>query len=703
MRHANALLSHPVFQLLGWTLLHFVWQGTLVALAYAGVSFSLRRSTANLRYTVACATLLIMLALPVATFLQLNSTANARAASDLERHAAPALEQPVRGDTGAAEQQGAQARLYANLLFLPADGGGASAPLQRWAVARFTSALPWLVLVWLAGALVLTLRLAGGWVLTERLKREPATPLARDWRETLARLARQLRVSRTVRLCESALVEVPTVIGWLRPVILVPASALTGLSAPQLEALLAHELAHIRRHDYLVNLLQSVVETVLFYHPAVWWLSGRVRLEREHACDDLAVEATGDVLVYARALTTLETLRGQQPRGSNARTLVAVAADGGSLMQRIQRLIKVQPASSQRHSPLFAGLAVVVLALASIVVGAQTFSSIQSKDSRAARGGGDAAAGAKTPKAKRQVAVTFVSLPAVGTYYNLRAEKDTRRLLASLAAENIRAVGFVNEAQLYNDEEGGKFDEERTRLLNLWLDAGHEFGTQTRDHTNLYKSSLEEFQADVLRGEEVSGKLMGERGLPLRYFSYPYLNTGPNRETKEAAERFLAGRGYRIHQVTIDSADWLFGRVYAQARRVEDVETMRRIADEYVPYMERMVEYYEDLSRDSLGYELPQILMLHAHALNAHKMDELISMLKRRGYSFVTLEEALQDKAYGQTTTLTGPWGISWLERWAMERGHKLKHEPRLSDFMSAFDITRGGTDYNKQIKAKQN
>lgn len=695
MRQMNALLAHPVFQLLGWTLLHFVWQGALVALAYAGINLSLRRSTANLRYTVACVSMLLMLLLPVATFFRLNSTANSDALSERERRAAPALEQPVRGDAGAAAESGAQVRLYANLLVLHDDAGGAAAPLQRWAVDRFTSAVPWLVLVWLAGALVLTLRLVGGWLLTERLRREPATPLARDWRETLARLARQLRVSRTVRLCESALVEVPTVIGWLRPVILVPASALTGLSAPQLEALLAHELAHIRRHDYLVNLLQSVVETLLFYHPAVWWLSGRVRVEREHACDDLAVRTTGDVLVYARALTALETLRGQKV---SARTL-AVAANGGSLMQRIQRLIKTQPAS-QGHSPLLAGLAIVSLALASIVVGAQTFNSIQRKDSRAVRGGGEAAE-ATNAKVKRQVAVTFVSLPAIGTYHNPRAEKDTRRLLASLAAANIRTVGFVNEAQLYNEDEGGKLDEERARLLNLWLDAGHELGTQTRNHTSLYKAPLEEFQQDVLRGEEVSGKLMRERGLPLRFFSYPFLNTGANRETKEAAERFLAGRGYQIHQVTIDSYDWLFGRVYAQARRAEDEETMRRVADEYVPYMERMFEYYEDLSRDTLGYELPQVLMLHAHALNAHKMDELVAMLKRRGYEFTTLERALQDKAYGQPTTRTGPWGISWLERWAMERGYKFKPEPRMSDFMCRFDISRGGTDYNKQPKTR--
>jgi peptidoglycan/xylan/chitin deacetylase (PgdA/CDA1 family) len=425
----------------------------------------------------------------------------------------------------------------------------------------------------------------------------------------------------------------------------------------------------------------------------VWWLSRHVRTEREHACDDLAVHATGDVLVYARALTALETLRGQKG-GNNPRTL-AVAANGGSLMQRIQRLLNAQ-ASPKDRSPLLASLAIIIVALASVMAGAQTFNSIQDRNARASTR--DAT---RTAKAKRQVAVTFVSLPAVGTYYNPRAEKDTRRLLASLASNDIRAVGFVNENQLYKEDDGGKLDEERTRLLNLWLDAGHELGTQTRAHTSLYKASLEEFQRDVVRGEEVSGKLMSERGLRLRYFSYPYLNTGPNRETKEAAENFLAARGYAIHQVTIDNYDWLFERVYAQARRAEDEATMKRVADEYVPYMERMFEYFEELSRNSLGYEIPQVLMLTANALNAHKMDELAAMMKRRGYEFVTLEQALGDKAYGQTTTRTGPWGISWLERWAMEKNYKLKHEPELSSFMRGFDVSRGGTDYDKGLKSK--
>jgi beta-lactamase regulating signal transducer with metallopeptidase domain len=689
MRNAHALLAHPVLQTLGWTLLHFIWQGALVAFLYAGVALSLRRATANLRYAVGCACMLLMLALPFATFLHLNSHAAATAFD--WRAPQVALDETPGAPDATAKPASAPARLYANFLIVP-DDEGASAPLQRWAEDRFTYALPWLSLFWFAGALALTLRLFGGWVLTERLRREPACALGREWRETLARLARRLRVSRPVRLCESALVEVPTVIGCLRPVILVPASALTGLSAPQLEAILAHELAHIRRHDYLCNLLQSVAETVLFYHPAVWWLSGRVRVEREHACDDLAVSATGDVLVYARALAALETLRG---RNANAGALV-VAADGGVLMQRIQRLLKVQPAHAGR-SPLLACAAVVLVALAGVIACAQTFALGQNKEMRAAR---DVLA--KASRAKRRVAVTFVALPAVHTFHNPSAEKETRRLLATLAADRIRAVGFVNENQLYDREAGGRPDEERVRLLNLWLDAGHELGTETRAHSNLYKTPLADFQQDVIRGEEITGRLMSERGMRPRYFSYPFLNTGPNRKTKEAAEAFLAARGYRIHQVTIDNSDWLYGRVYAQARRAGDEATMRRVSDEYLPYMERMFRYYEELSQRTLGYELPQVLMLTANALNSLKMEELAAMMKRRGYEFITLEEALKDKAYGgQPANYFGPGGISWLERWALDRGLPLADEPDISPFMRQFDVSRGGTDYAKLYKVK--
>src|SRR5439155_4572640 len=162
-------------------------------------------------------------------------------------------------------------------------------------------------------------------------------PAADEWQKTLARLCAGLSVIRPVRLLESAIVHVPTAVGIYRPAILLPASVFTGLPTRGLEALIAHELAHVRRHDYLVNLLQAVAETLLFYHPAVWWVSGRIRAEREHCCDDLAISATGDARSYARALVRLEEMRGSGPS-------LAVAAAGGNLWNRVVRLLREAPA-----------------------------------------------------------------------------------------------------------------------------------------------------------------------------------------------------------------------------------------------------------------------------------------------------------------------------------------------------------------------
>jgi hypothetical protein len=165
------------------------------------------------------------------------------------------------------------------------------------------------------------------------------------WCTRFACLKERIGVSSSVQLLWSASASVPMVIGWARPVVLVPTALLTGLSASQLEAVLAHELAHIRRHDYLVNLLQNALETLLFYHPAVWWISEQVRNEREHCCDDLAAAACGGSLKYARALTALAELR--HTSGS-----LGLAATGGSLVARVARLAGIRSSGPRIRGPL---------------------------------------------------------------------------------------------------------------------------------------------------------------------------------------------------------------------------------------------------------------------------------------------------------------------------------------------------------------
>jgi beta-lactamase regulating signal transducer with metallopeptidase domain len=365
MSAVETMLASPFFEALGWALIHFIWQGALVAALYGSARIVLRRASSNARYVTACAALLMMPALPVATLIVIYpSPADSPGVLSLSTPGVEARARTRPAEGGLVDLSGAlwQHPAYSSSRETAAPPLPAS--LKRWAEDSFGSALPWFVALWFAGVFFLSIRFLGGLVLVRRLKRAQTVPAVKVWQEQVSLLCGQLRVSRPVRLCQSALVEVPTVIGWLRPVILVPASVLTGLSAPQLEALLAHELAHIRRYDYLVNLIQTAVETLLFYHPAVWWVSSHARQEREHCCDDLAVAVCNDVLVYARALAALEQIRVHTPRP-------AVAANGGSLLKRIQRLVGGPAQLSHRLDSWVAGLIAIATAF-SILAGSQT-------------------------------------------------------------------------------------------------------------------------------------------------------------------------------------------------------------------------------------------------------------------------------------------------------------------------------------------
>ena len=193
--------------------------------------------------------------------------------------------------------------------------------------------LPLVVMLWIAGvarAARYGSPAAGGASLGFIARH--ARPRRRAWTDAAARIAATLGLSRRVHVVDTSLVDTPTVIGWVRPVILLPIAAFAGLSPSQVEAILAHELAHIRRHDFLVNLLQTFAETILFYHPAVWWLSARIRTEREHCCDVVALSVCGDAVSYAEALVELESWRTVHSR-------LAVAATGGTLLTRVRRLL----------------------------------------------------------------------------------------------------------------------------------------------------------------------------------------------------------------------------------------------------------------------------------------------------------------------------------------------------------------------------
>ena len=317
-----------MMQILASTLLHFFWQGALIALAY-GVAR--RHPNPRFRYAAGCAAMLLMALAPIATFLIL-SPATAPAVSE---HGV------VNAVVSAVKETGAD-------HFLPLG-------------AARDSARNWIVFVWAIGVFVFSIRLLAAWSVSLRLRSSQSSPAPKAWQRKLEELRGRLRISRPVKLVVSPTTQVPVTAGWLRPVVLLPLGALSGLGPELLEALLAHELSHIRRHDYLVNLLQGVTEAVLFYHPAVWWVSRSIREDRELCCDDAAVTICGDALTYVRALTELES---QRCPAVNP----ALAANGGSLAARVARLLGVRRTQSRSAAP---GLILAVVMAGAFLLNAQ--------------------------------------------------------------------------------------------------------------------------------------------------------------------------------------------------------------------------------------------------------------------------------------------------------------------------------------------
>ncbi len=384
MNAIEQLFADGLIWRLGWTLVHFVWQGALIAVLTAVALWFLRRHAVSSRYVVSCTALLACVAAVMATFALVP--APRRVPEVMRALNMPPL--PELSEFGRAVEDPSEARpdpapalpivpsalempTHPLLPIAPTPAEPAARPAGRIDRLRSLAGwiephLTWIVTAWLAGILLLSTRLLYGWVAVQRIRRRFVAPAANHCQRVLADAALRLRVGRPVRLLTSALVQVPVTIGSLRPVILLPVSALTGLSEDQLRAVLAHELAHIRRHDYLVNILQSVVETLLFYHPAVWYLSRRIRIEREHCCDDLAVACCGDRLLYARTLVTMEELRA----ASSAPSLAA-AATGGRLIDRIRRVLGQPSASARFTTPvggIVAFIGIVMIAVAALRV-----------------------------------------------------------------------------------------------------------------------------------------------------------------------------------------------------------------------------------------------------------------------------------------------------------------------------------------------
>ena len=279
------------------------------------------------------------------------------------------------------------------------------------------------------------------------------------------------------------------------------------------------------------------------------------------------------------------------------------------------------------------------------------------------------------------MAITIDDLPTASVLGDEigRAERTTRDLLAAIKRAKVPAIGFVNERKLHRD---GKVDPRRVALLQAWLAAGLELGNHTFSHPDLHNTELKAFQDEVVRGEVVTKQLLAAKGQKPRYFRHPFLHTGRSLAVRDGLVTFLREHGYTVAPVTVDNYDYVFAAAYDRSHRgntghsgnteeTQGKELAEKVKAAYLDYMEAAVAYYEQQSVAIVGREMAQTLLLHANALNAATLDQLVARLRKRGYTFVSLEEALKDPAYASKDEYIGAAGMTWLHRWAITAGKK--------------------------------
>ena len=666
-------INSKIVESLGWTLLHSIWQIALIAFVLFVLLKIFRAHSANARYCVSVFALGLAFTLSVITFVQLsvNSSSN-----NLQiKNTNSGYTEKIDKEYPQAEDFSAFGKSDRQIIQLPDEKTFVSIENLRNLFSENLSAiLPVLVGLWFLGVMLFALRLIGGAWQVHNYKTRETSPPNGEWQKKFIALCAKLEITQTVKFLQSNLIETPVVVGWLKPVILVPASVFLNISSQQLETIIAHELIHIRRYDALVNLVQSFIEILFFYHPCVWWISSVIRNEREFAADEAVVKMLENShILYANALANLEEIRQTTKITASP---VLVAANGGNLMQRITKILQK---NTERKRVNSAWSAMLALALLSAVL--LTVFSFKT----------DNFVNAQTKMKNKKIAVGFVSIPPTFNTNNLPFNADlalrqkikqtmslaaTLQVIHKLKLHKVPAVGFLQGSMISDDE---KLNSNLPNAALIWRDAGLEIGIGNYKHVWFYDTPYEEYVAGVEKNEAVAREILAEKNLPLRYFSYPYLNTGKNAEERNRFEAWLASRDITPVKYTIDNQEWMYSFAYDVAKLNRDDEAAKKIRAEFIEYMSKMLDHYEAYSQEMFGRDIAQTMVLTPSYLVGDSFDELFGMIEKRGYKFVSMEEALSDSAYQTPENFYGKAGISWFERWRMAQGGKLLDEPQVS------------------------
>jgi peptidoglycan-N-acetylglucosamine deacetylase len=278
----------------------------------------------------------------------------------------------------------------------------------------------------------------------------------------------------------------------------------------------------------------------------------------------------------------------------------------------------------------------------------------------------------------KTIALTFDDLPYAGLKEKSEdvdvARRDIASILAVLKAHHAPAIAFVNEVKL---QYANQLDA-RVALLDEWLDGGVPLGNHTYSHKDMNHTPLPEFEAEVIRGEVITRRLMNARGLDYKYFRHPFLRTGATLADKNAFEAFLKERGYVVAPVTLENLDWLYNTVYVSALKGADRELPNRVLAAYIDQANTHLDYYEKMTRNLFDRDIATVMLLHSNHINSVMLDKVLTTFESRGYKFVTIDEALKDPAYQTADNYTGPYGYPWQHRWAITLGKDpdLKNAP---------------------------
>jgi peptidoglycan/xylan/chitin deacetylase (PgdA/CDA1 family) len=372
-------------------------------------------------------------------------------------------------------------------------------------------------------------------------------------------------------------------------------------------------------------------------------------------------------IVYANALANLEEFR--LAAKQTASPVLVAAVNGGKLMKRIQRIINNKNTKKRTiQNSLWSASLTCALILAFI---AALFSATNESPVNAQNKSNDGKA--------RRMAVGFVSIPPNDRMENPPKDADAtmRLLIEKLKAHQVPAIGFVLGGMI---SDGEKLYPARAEIVRNWRDAGFEIGIGGYKHIWFHDTPISEYIANAEKNERVTKQILAEKNLPLRYFSYPFLNTGKTSEDKRQFENWLNNRDLKSVKYTFDNSEWTYSFAYDMARKDNDINAMKEIRAEYLDYMTKMTEHYETYSQEMFGRDIAQTLVLTPSRLIADTADEFFGMLEKRGYQFVPMDEAQADEAYQTPENFTNvKAGISWFERWQMAQGKKLLDEPKVS------------------------